>query len=69
MGLVSVGNTLRGRTVNFSRWFMIYFPMFTSDVCCERSVVSGSSDKTVKFWDFELVTGKDGNRILSLIHK
>ena len=60
LGLVSVRKPLRGRTVT---------ELFTNDVCCDRSVVSGSSDKTVKFWDFELVTGKDGNRILSLIHK
>ena len=25
----------------------------------QRSVVSGSADKNVKFWDFELVTDKD----------
>jgi len=46
-----------------------------------RSVISGSSDKTVKFWDYELVTAggadADGNgpasgdarKILSLVHK
>ena len=34
-----------------------------------KSVISGSSDKTVKFWDYELISGKEGNKILSLVHK
>ena len=34
-----------------------------------KSVLSGSSDKTVKFWDYELISGKEGNKILSLVHK
>jgi len=35
----------------------------------QRTLVSGSSDKTVKFWDYELVNSKEGNKILSVVHK
>jgi len=33
-----------------------------------RTVLSGSSDKTVKFWDYELVPSEDGSRMLSILH-
>ena len=36
----------------------------------QRSVVSGSGDKTVKFWDFELIESeKHERKILSILHK
>ena len=35
-----------------------------------RSVVSGSGDKTAKFWDFELVSSEaHQQKILSILHK
>merc|ERR1719469_231345 len=35
----------------------------------KRGLVTGSSDKTVKFWNFELMsTGTDGTKQLSLVH-
>ncbi len=31
--------------------------------------MTGSTDKTAKFWDFELIPGPEGNKILSLVHR
>ena len=31
--------------------------------------MTGSTDKTAKFWDFELIAGPEGNKILSLVHR
>ena len=34
-----------------------------------RTVLSGSSDKTVKFWDYELVTNNEDAKVLSIVHR
>ena len=39
-------------------------------VSIRRGIVTGSTDKTIKFWDFELIAGPEGeSKILSLVHK
>jgi len=43
-------------------WSLVAFPD-------TRGLVSGSGDKTVKFWDYELVSGTEGTKVLSIVHK
>lgn len=50
---------------------MLYLTCKNNLFCQQKGVASGGGDKTVKFWNFELVQDPDSEvkaRVLSLLH-
>lgn len=45
-------------------------PIWSMDLYPDKKgIVTGSEDKSVKFWDFDMVTGEDGKRRMTIVHR
>lgn len=50
--------------VSCQQGFLLYVSIFDFDLCVlmQRGIVTGGADKTVKFWDFELIKDEDSGK-------